>query len=82
MERLRRGFVVTRMLDDRLAVRAARNTCALRARGVTVRETIDMAIGNCCLEHGLPLVHDDRDFDQMERHLGLVVVHPEAALGG
>jgi hypothetical protein len=76
VERLLREFVVVRMLDDGLAVRAARNYRTLRARGVTVRKTIDMVIGTYCLEHGLPLLHDDRDFDPMERYLGLVVVHP------
>lgn len=75
-ERWLRAFTVVRMLDDALAVRAARNYRMLRARGVTVRRTIDMVIGTYCLAHGLKLLHDDRDFDGMERHLGLSVVHP------
>lgn len=76
IERLLREFVVVRMLDDGLAVRAARNYRALRVRGITIRKTVDMVVGTYCLERGLPLLHDDRDFDPMEQHLGLVVVKP------
>jgi predicted nucleic acid-binding protein len=71
---LLRDFFVARMLDDRLAVRAAGNHRALRARGITVRKTIDMIIGTYCIERGLPLLHADRDFDPMQQYLGLDVV--------
>jgi predicted nucleic acid-binding protein len=76
IERLLRAFVVVRMLDDGLAVRAARHYRMLRARGITVRKTIDLVIATYCIEGGLPLLHDDRDFDPMEQHLGLAVVRP------
>jgi predicted nucleic acid-binding protein len=33
-------------------------------------------IGTFCIEHRLRLLHDDRDFERMERHLGLQVVRP------
>ena len=56
------------------AVQSARNFRALRARGYTVRRTIDMLIGTCCIAHDLQLLHDDRDFDAMERGLGLRVI--------
>lgn len=46
------------------------------ARGTTVRRTVDMVIGTYCIAGGLRLLHDDRDFDHMERHLGLTVVPP------
>ena len=73
-ERMLRRFDVVRVLDDDIAVRAARNYRMLRARGITIRKTIDMVIGTYCLEHHLPLLHDDRDFDPMEQHPGLTVV--------
>ena len=41
---------------------------------ITVRKTIDMLIGTFCIEHGYGLLHADRDYDPMERHLGLQVV--------
>jgi predicted nucleic acid-binding protein len=71
IERNLRQFPIERMLDEELAVRAARHFRQLRERGVTVRKTIDMIIGTFCLERGHLLLHDDRDFSPMVAHLGL-----------
>ncbi len=57
-----------------IAMQAARNYRALRAKGITPRKTIDMMIGTYCLVHGLSLLHADRDFDVLEAELGLSVV--------
>jgi hypothetical protein len=46
----------------------------LRRGGITVRKTIDLLIGTWCIEHGLPLLHNDSDFHLMARHLELVEV--------
>lgn len=56
-----------------LAPKAAANYRALRQRGITIRGTIDVIIATWCLENGAALLHDDRDFDVLERHLGLSV---------
>jgi predicted nucleic acid-binding protein len=66
-----RQFDIVSMLDDGLAVRAARNHQMLRQRGITVRKTIDLIIGTFCIERGHELLHDDRDFAPMAAHLGL-----------
>lgn len=68
-----RRFRVIPMLDDKLAVQAARNYRTLRGIGITVRKTIDVVIGTFCITGGHSLLHDDRDFDPMARHLGLQV---------
>ena len=59
-----------------LAVAAAQNYRSLRARGHTVRKTIDCLIATFCLEEEHGLLHRDHDFDAFEKHLGLRVVHP------
>lgn len=69
-----RRFDVVPMVNPDLAIKSARNYRGLRALGITVRKTIDMLIGTCCVERGYALLHDDRDYDAMERHLGLEVV--------
>lgn len=63
---------------EELAVEAARNFRKLRARGITVRGTIDVIIATRCLVGGLRLLHSDRDFDTFKAHLGLQVVNCEA----
>jgi hypothetical protein len=59
-----------------LAIASARNYCFLRSKGLTVRKTIDCMIATLCTEQGHVLLHNDRDFDPFEQHLGLRVVHP------
>jgi predicted nucleic acid-binding protein len=55
-----------------IAEQAARNFRTLRAKGVTVRKTIDTLIATRCIEDGLPLLYSDRDFDPFVEYLGLV----------
>ncbi len=74
IEALLRSFDLAPMLDVELAVRAAANYRRLRSIGITIRKTVDLIIGTFCIENGHDLLHDDRDFAHMERHLGLRVV--------
>jgi hypothetical protein len=60
-----------------VAVKSAQNYRILRKKGVTVRKTIDVIIGTYCILEGLPLLHDDRDFDPMVSHLSLKILSPE-----
>jgi predicted nucleic acid-binding protein len=54
-----------------VAVAAADNYRRLRKLGVTARKTIDVIIGTFCIVNGHELLHSDRDFQPMERLLGL-----------
>lgn len=54
-----------------VAVQAARYYRALRARGITVRKTIDTLIATRCIMDGVPLLYSDRDFEPFVIHLGL-----------
>jgi predicted nucleic acid-binding protein len=62
------------MLGREVALETARNYRRLRKRGVTVRKTIDVMIATFCLENDHRLLHSDRDFEPMKKHLGLRVV--------
>ena len=59
-----------------LAIASARNYRMLRAKGHTVRKTIDSLIATFCIENGHALLHRDRDYDPFEKYLGLRVIHP------
>ena len=54
-----------------IAIEAARNFCTLRAKGVTVRKTIDILIATRCIRDGHTLLFSDRDLDPFVEHLGL-----------
>ena len=68
------AYGITSMLDPRLAVIGAAYYRALRRRGVTIRTVADLIIATFCIENGHHLLHQDRDFDHFERHLGLRVL--------
>lgn len=55
-----------------IAIEAARNFRTLRARGITVRKTIDTLIATRCIHDGMALLFSDRDFEPFVSHLGLV----------
>jgi predicted nucleic acid-binding protein len=54
-----------------VAIEAARNFRRLRARGVTVRKTIDTLIATWCILNETRLLYSDRDFDPFVDYLGL-----------
>jgi predicted nucleic acid-binding protein len=72
VRRLMSPFPVIGLGGEIAALEAARNYRTLRAKGVTVRKTIDTLIATRCIIDGLPLLFSDRDFDPFVEHLGLV----------
>ncbi|MET0352260.1 MAG: PIN domain nuclease [Rhizobacter sp.] len=69
--RLLNAVSVIEIAGKDIAIQAARHFRALRARGITVRKTIDTLIATRCIEDGHALLHRDRDFDPFVTHLGL-----------
>ena len=67
-------LIFTPMVGRDVALASAENYRALRSKGVTIRKTIDVLIGTFCLENNHQLLHSDRDFDIMEKHLNLMTV--------
>jgi predicted nucleic acid-binding protein len=79
--RLHRSFSEFEIFNtggEDIAVASAKNYRFLRAKGRTVRKTIDCMIATFCITEGHTLLHNDRDFDPFEEFLGLSVVHPSA----
>lgn len=64
-------FLFRPMLGKELAVKSAANYRHLRKKGITIAKTIDVMIATFCIENGLPLLHNDKDFEPMTKHLRL-----------
>lgn len=62
----------------RMALLAASHHRSLRRLGVTVRKAVDCLIAAWCIEHAVPLLHCDRDFDPFATHCGLKLFAPGA----
>ena len=60
-----------------LAIKAAENYRLIRAKGITIRKTMDTLIATRCIENGLTLLHTDRDFLPFVQHFGLKVAYSE-----
>ena len=56
-----------------VALAAAEHYRHLRARGITVRSSIDVMIAAFCIEQDYLLLHSDRDYDALAAHRGLRV---------
>jgi predicted nucleic acid-binding protein len=61
-----------------LAMKASENYRFLRAKGVTVRKSIDTLIATRCIEDGLTLLHADWDFLPFSEHLGLKMAYSDS----
>ncbi len=62
------------MIGQELAVKSAMNYRALRQKGITIRKRIDVMIGIFCIHNNFTLLHNDKDFDPLEKHLKLKVM--------
>jgi hypothetical protein len=56
-----------------MALAAAEHYRHLRARGITVRSSIDVMVATFCIERDYLLLHSDRDYDALAAHRGLRV---------
>lgn len=65
------SMAIVNLAGKDLAIKAARNFRHLRARGITIRKTIDTVIATRCIEDDYILLYSDKDFDPFVRYLGL-----------
>jgi predicted nucleic acid-binding protein len=65
------GYPIVALVGETIARRSAHHYRRLRHEGITVPKTIDCLIATWCIEHRVPLLHNDRDFHPFFR-LGLV----------
>lgn len=46
----------------------------LRSKGITIRKILDCMIAAIAIENKISLLHNDRDFDPIEKYYGLKVI--------
>ena len=64
---LQSQMIVDVMDSPRSYVEAARIYFDCRRKGVTVRSTLDCLVAQVAMEHGLALLHEDGDFENIRR---------------
>jgi predicted nucleic acid-binding protein len=71
------GSLILLPMGQETFVQAADLYRSLRKKGVTIRKPVDCMIASVAIEHELPLLHNDRDFDQIAKHSRLNAVSPK-----
>lgn len=61
-------------MDRNTFIKSASLYRTLRRKGIIIRKPIDCMIAAVAIEHNVPLLHNDRDFDPMEKNCGLKVL--------
>lgn len=76
LERHLEAFEILRLdhLDD--FRRAAALYRRARARGFTIRRTLDCLVASVCVRHEAPLLHSDSDYDHLAACTALEIVAP------
>lgn len=65
------GNLVILPMGDQSFINAANLYRSLRAKGVTIRKTVDCMIAAVAIENNVSLLHNDRDFDLIAEHSAL-----------
>jgi predicted nucleic acid-binding protein len=79
VERQLRAFDVLRLLELEDFTRAAELYRMARSTGQTIRRTLDCLIASVCVREGVPILHNDADFDRLAAATSLVVHRPRAS---
>jgi predicted nucleic acid-binding protein len=61
-------------MEEETFVLAAELFRELRKRGLTIRKTNDCIIAATAITHGVPLLHNDRDFDTLAQNTPLETI--------
>ncbi|MBI2440959.1 MAG: PIN domain nuclease [Lentisphaerae bacterium] len=61
-------------MNQRTFVKTAELYRLLRHKGITIRNAVDCMIAAVAIEHDIPLLHKDRDFNPLAEYCGLKIL--------
>jgi predicted nucleic acid-binding protein len=65
------GNLIFLPMEYSIFLRSAEIYRALRKKGITIRKPVDCMIAAVAIENDILLLHNDKDFVPIEKHLGL-----------
>lgn len=65
-------------MNQHTFVKAAELYRILRHKGITIRNAVDCMIAAVAIEHDIPLLHKDRDFNAIAEYCGLKILKTPA----
>lgn len=70
------GFEFIQYNPYEFSIKAAGIYRNLRTKGITIRKANDCLIAALCIDFDLPLLHNDKDFDNIAKHTSLKIYKP------
>lgn len=67
------GFDYLHYDSYKFSINAADLYRLLRKKGITIRKANDCLIAAICIDHKIPLFHNDKDFDNIAKHTSLKI---------
>ena len=58
-------------MEYSIFLRSAEIYRTLRKKGITIKKPVDCMIAAVAIENDIPLLHNDKDFISIEKHIGL-----------
>lgn len=58
------------------AIRSAQLYRFLREKGITIRKPNDCLIASICIDNNIPLLHNDKDFNNIAKYTSLKIYKP------
>ena len=74
VQRLLTSLTMFDLAGEDIAIKSAGNLKRLSRSGVIIRKPVCAIIATFCIEHHLPLLYTDRDFEPFAQHLNLLRV--------
>lgn len=68
-----RGFDYLHYEPYKFSIKAADLYRSLRQKGITIRKPNDCLIAAICIDNNIPLLHNDKDFDNIAKHTSLKI---------
>lgn len=74
VNKLFQNLITFNVLNTEIAYKAAQNYRYLRAKGITIRKSVDCIIATYCIENDIILLHNDKDFIPFSDNFKLKVI--------
>ena len=74
VSKLFQNLITFNVLNTEIAYKAAQNYRFLRAKGITIRKSVDCIIATYCIENDIILLHNDKDFIPFSDNFNLKVI--------
>ena len=64
-------------MNKKVFIKSANIYRQLRKKSITIRNSVDCMIAAVAMKHGIPILHNDKDYDRIAEHFDLKIASKE-----